>query len=280
MNRLTSDKFFVALFLLFLAATAAGAVMFALGMRDTTYVINDGVGYVTEYLNRPKYDTQLQGFVFAVTFLIAGLLMAAVIMMPGKGGAAPSLPVGPPQPRQRQPRAVLEAAPAILAAAAAPPAAGPAAPPAAAPVMVPALEAAPAAQIAAPTAPVRSVEEEVLAQVPDDLPKLERENSRFDDAGEDDVVYGTGRVTDDSLWDFIQRHPDSAVKFLYRKSLDNKPLTTVEEEIYRQWEQRGMTRSKVRGMVLEIMSWKSLPEDFPHNIWRELRDQVFDMRTR
>jgi hypothetical protein len=146
--------------------------------------------------------------------------------------------------------------------------------------MVPAVEAAPATQAAAPAAPVRSVEEEVLAQVPDDLPKLERENSRFDDAGEDDVVYGTGRVTDDSLWDFIQRHPDSAVKFLYRKSLDNKPLTTVEEEIYRQWEQRGMTRSKVRGMVLEIMSWKSLPEDFPHNIWRELRDQVFDMRTR
>ena len=70
------------------------------------------------------------------------------------------------------------------------------------------------------------------------------------------------------------------MKFLYRKTLDNKPLSTVDEEIYRQWEQRGMTRSKVREMVLEIMSWRSLPDDFPHNIWRELRDQVFDMKTR
>jgi hypothetical protein len=140
--------------------------------------------------------------------------------------------------------------------------------------------AAPAEPPAAPkpSQPARSVEEEVLAQNPDDLPRLESQDSRFEDTGEDDVVYGTGRVTDDSCWDFVQRHPDSAVKFLYRKTLDNKPLSTADEDIYRRWELRGMTRSKIREIVLEIMGWKSLPDDFPHNIWRELRDQVFDMR--
>jgi hypothetical protein len=288
MNRLTSDKFFAALFLLFIAATATGVVLFALGMRDSTYVINDGAGYVTQYLNRPKYESHLEGFVFAFTFLIAGLLMAAVILLPGGGGATQPQALGPPQPRQRQPRALPAATPALQAAAAAPAAAAPAvAAPAtaqAAPaVMVAAAEAPAPAEAPAspkPAQPVRSVEEEVLAQNPDDLPKLEREDARFEDTGEDDVVYGTGRVTDDSLWDFILRHPDSAVKFLYRKTLDNKALSTAEEDIYRRWEQRGMTRSKIRALVLEIMSWKSLPEDFPHNIWRELRDQVFDLRNR
>jgi len=285
MNRLTSDKFFTALFLLFLAAMATGVVLFALGLRENTYLINDGVGYATQYLNRPRYEVHLQGLVFAATFLVAGLLLAAVIMMPSRGGAAQAQLMGPPQPRQRQPRPLAQAAQAIQAApaAAVAEAAAPQAALAAPAVMVAGPEASlPAAAPAAaqPAQPVRSVEEEVLAQDIDDLPKLERDTSRFDDAGEDDVVYGTGRVTDDSLWDFIQRHPDSAVKFLYRKTLDNKPLSTVDEEIYRQWELRGMTRSKVRGMVLESMAWKSLPDDFPHNIWRELRDRVFDMRTR
>jgi hypothetical protein len=41
-----------------------------------------------------------------------------------------------------------------------------------------------------------------------------------------------------------------------------------------------MMRSAIRQIVLEVMNWKALPEDFPHNIWRELRDQVFEMRNR
>ena len=286
MNRLTSDKFFVALFLLFLGALAVGVVLFAIGMHESTYIVNDGIGYTTQYLNRPRYDSHLQGFVFALTFLVAGLLLTAVILMPTNGRTGRE-PPGPPQPRQRQPRPPASAPPgpqAMPAPAAPAPAAAaqPAVEPAPAPITVapePALPAQPPPP-AKPAQPARSVEEEVLAQNPDDLPKLEREDTRFEDTGEDDVVYGTGRVTDDSCWDFVQRHPDSAVKFLYRKTLDNKPLSPSDEDIYRGWEQRGMTRAKIRQIVLEIMSWQSLPDDFPHNIWRELRDQVFEMRTR
>ncbi|MFI5400638.1 MAG: hypothetical protein ACHQZQ_06275 [SAR324 cluster bacterium] len=286
MNRLTSDKFFVALFLLFLGALAVGVVLFAIGMHESTYIVSDGIGYTTEFLNRPRYDSHLQGFVFALTFLVAGLLLTAVILMPTDGRAGRELP-GPPQPRQRQPRPPASAPPAPQAVPAAPAAAPqPAVEPAPAAVAVPPEPAPPAqppAQPPAPAKPVqpaRSVEEEVLAQNPADLPRLEREDTRFEDTGEDDVVYGTGRVTDDSCWDFVQRHPDSAVKFLYRKTLDNKPLSPSDEDIYRGWEQRGMTRAKIRQIVLEIMSWQSLPDDFPHNIWRELRDQVFEMRSR
>jgi hypothetical protein len=287
MNRLTTDKFYLALFLLFLAAMVSGVVIFALGMKETTYLVSDGVGYTLQYLNKPRYDSHLQGLVFAMTFLIAGLLLTVVILMPLGAQAGLSQALQPPQPRQRQPRplpggpaAPVAQAPVAPVAPAAPAAAPPTVAALAAPEAAAQEEAAPAAAAAKPAQPVRSVEEEVLAQNPDDLPPVARDDSRFEDTGEDDVVYGTGRVTDDSVWDFVQRHPDSAVKFLYRKTLDNKPLSTADEDIYRRWELRGMTRSAIRQIVLEIMSWKALPEDFPHNIWRELRDQVFEMRTR
>ena len=81
------------------------------------------------------------------------------------------------------------------------------------------------------------------------------------------------------MWDFVQQYPDTAVKFLYRKTLDNKPLSPTEEDIYRNWELRGMSRAKVREIVLEIMSWQSLPDNFPHEIWRELRDQIYEMKV-
>jgi hypothetical protein len=124
------------------------------------------------------------------------------------------------------------------------------------------------------------VEDEVLKSRADDLPAIDLPDARFEDTGEDDVVYGGGRITEDSAWEFVQNYPDSAVKYLYRKTLDNKPLSPAEEDIYRKWELRGLSRAKVREIVLEIMKWQSLPDDFPHNIWRELRDQIFEMRAK
>ena len=97
--------------------------------------------------------------------------------------------------------------------------------------------------------------------------------------GEEDVVYGDGPVTEDSILDFIQNYPDSAVKFLYRKNLDNRALPPVEEDIYQRWERRGMSRAKVRGFVLEIMGWEKLPDDFPHNIWLALRDRIYELKS-
>jgi hypothetical protein len=284
MNRMSSDKFYMAMFALFIGALAVGCVVFVIGMREASYVINDGIGYSVHYFNKPRYDSQLQGLIFALAFLVAGVLLLMLIILPNQGQPSAQRVQGPPQPRQRAPRP----APAVAAAPA--PAALPrrepepaaeAAPQAEMAVVPPELEPAAAAPAARP-AETRSVEEEVLsisASV-DDLPALESADSRFDDAGEDDVVYGTGRITDDAIWEFVQGYPDSAVKFLYRKTLDNKPLSPADEDIYRKWEGRGMARSKVRQIVLDLMQWKSLPDEFPHNIWRELRDQIFEMRIR
>ncbi|HUJ75912.1 MAG TPA: hypothetical protein VL359_13705 [bacterium] len=304
MDRLKGDKFLMFMFLLFLAALAAGCLMFFNGMRESSYLVNDGVGYVLNYVDKPRYDSHLQGLIFAVTFLIAGLILTIVILMPSTATLAHATreALAPqPQVRQRaarpapvaaaQPAPTPQPAPTVaqvqqaaaqMAAAAAPPPeepAKPAAPPPA-PVQRSIEEAVAAAEPKREAASARSVDEEVLRSGgSEDLDRLDREDARFEDTGEDNVVYGNGRVTDDSVWEFVQAHPDSAVKFLYRKTLDNKPLNTTEEEIYRRWELRGMTRAKVREIVLDIMQWKTLPDDFPHNIWRELRDRVFEMRS-
>jgi hypothetical protein len=292
MNDTTPERFYMAVFALFIVAMGVGCFLFFMGMREATYLVSDGLNHTLHYLNKPRYDSNLQGFIFALTFLGAGMLLVLVVMLPNRDGAGAPY-IGPPQPRQRAaqpvaPLAAPQAAPAPQAdtslsrmQAQLDPAATPGLEP-----MAQAAREAPSARpqpaAPAPAQPERSVDEEVLRDVAtaDDLPALETRDSRLDDAGEDDVVYGTGRITDDSIWEFIQSYPDSAVKFLYRKSLDNKQLSPSDEDIYRRWDLRGMSRAKVRQIVLDIMQWKTLPDDYPHNIWRELRDQIFEMRAR
>jgi hypothetical protein len=127
----------------------------------------------------------------------------------------------------------------------------------------------------APDVPVDiAAQQESMVEPPVDLP-----SARPELTGEEDVVYGNGPVTEDSIVEFIQNYPDSAVKFLYRKNLDNRPLPPMEEDIYQRWERRGMSRAKAREYVLEIMGWDKLPDDFPHNIWMKLRDRIYELKV-
>ncbi|MCZ6628908.1 MAG: hypothetical protein O7E56_11860 [SAR324 cluster bacterium] len=278
-------RFYIGVIGFFLAALVAGVFYFLIGMGNTSYLVNDGVGYGMHYIDKPSYDSNLQGLIFTISFLTAGGLLMFMVLMPDQQSeAARAQRYDPPQPRRRQ-------------AAPQPPATRPQ--PVAAPEPAPSvadqdssvsptveIDADSLAEAAAPPEapepePAMSVDEEVLsAEGADEFDIEEVSDSRYDDTGDEDIVYGNGRVTDESIWEFVQDYPDSAVKFLYRKTLDNKSLTPSEEDIYRRWEMRGMTRAKVREFVLETMGRKSLPDDFPHNIWRELRDQIFEMKSR
>ncbi|MCZ6474159.1 MAG: hypothetical protein O6934_12025 [SAR324 cluster bacterium] len=278
-------RFYIGVIGFFLAALVAGVFYFLIGMGNASYLVNDGVGYGMHYIDKPSYDSNLQGLIFTISFLTAGGLLMFMVLMPDQQSeAARAQRYDPPQPRRRQ-------------AAPQPPAPRPQ--PVAAPEPAPSvadqdssvsptveIDADSLAEAAAPPEapepePAMSVDEEVLsADEADEFDIEEVSDSRYDDTGDEDIVYGNGRVTDESIWEFVQDYPDSAVKFLYRKTLDNKSLTPSEEDIYRRWEMRGMTRAKVREFVLETMGRKSLPDDFPHNIWRELRDQIFEMKSR
>ncbi len=296
-------RFYIIVLGVFLAALIVGALFFISGMSGASYLVSDGVGYGMHYLDKPSYDSHLQGLIFTLSFLAAGILLFLLVLLPDRRGAfAQPQAALPPQPRRRPAAPAPQAAPATQAAPA--PQAAPATQAAPAPQAEPEApaegeeppaESPPTAEIEASGdavngAPVtqppsaetgRSVDEEVLtSNEPGKFDIEDLPDPRFDDSGDEDVVYGNGRVTDDSIWDFIHDYPDSAVKFLYRKTLENKNLSPNEEDIYRKWEMRGMSRAKVREYVLEIMGWKSLPDDFPHNIWRELRDQIFEFKSK
>ncbi len=292
MNRLQPFGFYLGLLGFFMATLFAGTLYFLISMSDSTYMLSDGVHIGVQYLDKPKFDSHLQGFIFALSFLLAGGLMCLLILMPddrNRGYMPQFEPLQPKTPaRRRQDQASAttgedskpqpEPQPALEAAAPQPQESG----------MQSMVTIEQTEGEAGEPAPVAANGEgitvddgqETESDAGDDLPDLESDDSDFDETGEDDIVYGNGRVSEDACWDFVQLYPDSAVKFLYRKNLDNKPLGPADEDIYRDWERRGLTRAKVREIVLQIMNWPSLPDSFPHNIWKELRDQIYEMGNR
>ena len=300
MNRGSSVTAYVILMLAFVAALALGLLYFITGMHASSYVITDGIEYTQRFINKPRYDRNLLGMIYTLVFFVAGLLMLFIMAVPDERmlSAFRRAPA-PPQPRRRRaavapapaaampaaPAHVREAAPALLGvpspamelpAREFAQAAGLEEMEEAVPVPVAALAPAPAPAPKTPEVPVdiAAQQESALAEPPVDLPTARPELS-----GEEDVVYGNGPTTEDSIVEFIQNYPDSAVKFLYRKNLDNRPLPPMEEDIYQQWERRGMSRAKVRQYVLEIMGWEKLPDDFPHNIWMKLRDRIYELKV-
>ena len=285
MNRMQPVGFYMVLLAVFLVALIGGLFYFLIGISDTRYLVTDGIRLSVQYLDKPKFDSHLQGLIFSISFLAAGLLMVLFILLPnGRQTAAAGAaelgrpePGEPPQPVHRAPPAPAQdspAAPALDSLAENAEAQEPAAK--ASPLTIEAMEGDPPA--AGET--IQALGEEAGPKDLDDLPATEETEERYDENDDEDVVYGDGRITEDAAFDFVQTYPDSAVKFLYRKNLDNKPLPPSDEDIYRDWEARGLTRQKVREFVLEIMGWHSLPDAFPHQVWKELRDQIFEYQAK
>ena len=289
MNRGNGAAAYVIMMMVFLTALALGAVYFVTGMNASSYMVTDGVGYLLRFIDKPRYDRHLFGLIYTVVFFIAGMLLLFIVAIPDERMLS-MLRRHPPQPRRRRGAAAAlreEPAPVV------PPAAVLALPPreAAPPPSVPAtptvtmeqaiVEEGETAVPAAPPAPAKpEIPVDLAAQV--EVPEVSEgdlPSARAELSGEEDVVYGDGPVTEDSILEFIQNYPDSAVKFLYRKNLDNRPLPPMEEDIYQRWERRGMSRAKVRGFVLEVMGWEKLPDDFPHNIWLRLRDRIYELKS-
>ncbi len=307
MNGSQSAKIYMVAMLALLTALLVGAVFFLAGMQSSSYLVSNGAEYSLQFIDQPRYEWHLVGLVYSAVFLLASLFLLAIVAIPDERilAAFRRVPV-PPQPRRRRgpavtPEALAEAAAPLREApppAAAPPAPPPAAPPAApappepgapvAPVAAEAPEVPTATEAAAPvqppparptSAPDVPVDEAVQQEAEPEISAADLPEASPDISGEEDVVYGNGPVTEESIFDFIQSYPDSAVKFLYRKNLDNRPLPPIEEDIYQRWERRGMSRGKVRQLVLELMEWERLPDDFPHSIWMRIRDRIYDLQT-
>ena len=232
-----------------LAATVGGIFICYTGMSETSYLVYRGMELTTYYLDKNRHDLYLNGLVYSITFGIVFLLLLAVIVIPSR--------------EQIQKR---------LAATSF------AGSPGSTEINVPEGETSDAED----TSPLdgESMEIELEPDIESHEVDEEEEESALTGAIDDDdsdVVYGTGRITDEAHKSFIISSPDSAVKFLMRKELDGRPLKSSEDEIYEAWQERGLSRGKLRKHILKIMEWESVPELEVNEIYNQVKDKAYEI---
>jgi hypothetical protein len=250
MRRTNSATVFMIALLLLIGALAVGAFSFLGQMGTSQVLIYRGSQPDKIVLDNYKYMQNKRGFIFSVTFIVVVGSFAIMIALPSEetrivGQVAPA-----PQPVSA---AREESAISAIVEPQAPFEGDEAGPPDQAKAVDPA-------------------EEEVIEAIE----PLEADVMDEDTEGEDDVVYGTGQVSDVAIMQFVHKFPDSALKFLFRKQLDGKALSNSEEEIYQSWEKREMTRGKVKGYIQTLMGWKDFPKKPLYEIWQEIRDHIFE----
>ena len=233
-----------------LAATVGGIMVCYSGMSETSFLVYRGMEITTYYLDKNRHDLYVNGMVYSITFGIAFLLLLAVIVIPSPEQIKKRLAVSPFTGGNSNPG-----------------------------IIAPIEETL--AEEETPTADDESLE---IALEPDvesfEVDEEEEEESAQSSGPEEedsDVVYGTGRITDQAHRSFIISSPDSAVKFLLRKELDGRPLKSSQDEIYNGWQERGLSRGKLRKHFLKIMEWDNVPELEVSEIYNQVKDKVYEI---
>lgn len=255
MKQFNSAAAFMVSLLLLIGVLSISTFTFFSGMDSSYILIQKGTDPVRHIVDHYGFLQNKKGFIFSLTFLFSAVSFFIMIVLPSeetvssaKVSSAPE-PVGRPHREGSGISAVVE-------------------------------------QIQADgkgeeTGAVRIVPDKEDSQEPaieaitlDET--LDAEVFEEVKEGEDDVVYGSGPISDAAIIHFVNKFPDSALKFLYRKQLDGKALTSTEEEIYLGWEQRQMTRGKIKSYIKALLDWKELPKKPLYEIWKEIRDHIFE----
>ena len=233
-----------------LAATVGGIFICYTGMSETSYLVYRGMELTTYYLDKNRHDLYLNGLVYSITFGIAFLLLLAVIVIPS-----------PEQIQKRLAATSFAVAPGSTE------------------INVPEGETPDAEDTSQLDG--ESMEIELEPDIESfEVAEQEEEESTLTggiDDDDSDVVYGTGRITDEAHKSFIISSPDSAVKFLMRKELDGRPLESSQDEIYEAWQERGLSRGKLRKHILKIMEWESVPELEVNEIYNQVKDKAYEI---
>lgn len=95
-----------------------------------------------------------------------------------------------------------------------------------------------------------------------------------------DVVFGDGSIELKSMIKFVGNYPDSTIKFLLRKNLDGRPLPTGYEEIYLNWESRGLSRGRLKKYLFKLMEWEDFPDMPVLDVVRIIRERHFDLKEK
>ena len=104
---------------------------------------------------------------------------------------------------------------------------------------------------------------------------LEEEGLQGNNSEENDVVFGDGRIDQKSMSNFVAHYPDSTLKFLMRKNLDGRPLPVGYEEIYSQWENRGLSRGRLKKYLFKLMEWENFPDIPVHDVVNKIREHQY-----
>jgi len=111
--------------------------------------------------------------------------------------------------------------------------------------------------------------------IDDEEHELEEEGLKGDNSEENDVVFGDGRIDQKSMSNFVAHYPDSTLKFLMRKNLNGRPLPVGYEEIYSQWENRGLSRGRLKKYLFKLMEWKNFPDIPVHDVVNKIREHQY-----
>ena len=111
--------------------------------------------------------------------------------------------------------------------------------------------------------------------IDDEEHELEEEGLKGDNSEENDVVFGDGRIDQKSMSNFVANYPDSTLKFLMRKNLDGRPLPVGYEEIYSQWENRGLSRGRLKKYLFKLMEWENFPDIPVHDVVNKIREHQY-----
>ena len=233
-----------------LAATVGGIMVCYSGMSETSFLVYRGMEITTYYLDKNRHDLYVNGMVYSITFGIAFLLLLAVIVIPSPEQIQKRLSVSPFTGGNSTSGIIAPIEETLV-------------------------------EEETPTADDESLEIELEPDVEsfevDEEEEEESAQSSGPEEEDSDVVYGTGRITDQAHRSFIISSPDSAVKFLLRKELDGRPLKSSQDEIYNGWQERGLSRGKLRKHFLKIMEWDNVPELEVSEIYNQVKDKVYEI---
>ena len=263
MRRLNSSSIFLILLSVLIGMLLIGCIHFLSGLDSSFILLENGSVPMRHIIDHYGYHQNIKGLVFTVTFLISSIFLLMMILLPSdKAYRAPQISPAP-QPTHPAPE---ESSISSLIQKADPDAS----PQQASPEKE---EEKEEKEEKDKKAPKREVVDIDAIEEGDEL--VEEFDSKVVES-EDDVVFGSKQITSAAIRNFVHRFPDSALKFLYRMQLDGKILTREEETIYEEWEKRGMTRGKVKRYVSDLMGWKKLPKRPLYEIWKILRDHIYD----
>ena len=108
----------------------------------------------------------------------------------------------------------------------------------------------------------------------------EEEDDGLAEVSEDDtdVVFGNSPINRPSMVNFINKYPDSALRFLTRRDLDGRPVRSEFEPIYEKWADRGLMKGRVKKYILTLMEWDDLPDRPLHELVGDMRNKLAEMR--